>query len=477
MVCAVFFSLEQLVAVLLAFAAVGILAAVGIGSVAVLVFGPRRPVAAIAPMLAAALGEILAAIFGSSLRLDAGGVLVVAAVFAAVVALFQRLREEPTATPAWLVGWLGWNALGGSAQGLFVGAAAAFITKDVRLVPILVSVGAVVRTIWAWGNRAIERTRAAEPAWAAEPASAAGPPTPEAASASAAGPIPTAEAVATAQPVPTAGPVATARPVPAIEHPTEDRIAAAPEPPSAPAPVRGPDRGDDRWASRVLKVLSGVAVAMLFGAVVLAGISSSITNQANSQVTVHNLTTVPISFSLPGLIGPASAPACATVVIDTARRSPGPVPSDAVMVDVERLLPFEGEGGPAPKIVLVITKDWELGRSEPDIAAASLPICAGVPRQKVSASGSGSQITPPFRLAGSYRATATVTAPTAVGCDFAAVIRSVGNPGVSDFELAAAFEVPPGGQPQVAKEQSFDDGTYELVLTTDCQWKVELDPA
>jgi hypothetical protein len=432
-------SAETIYAFLLTSAAVGILAAVAVGWVAVGIVGSRRKGAVIGPTLAALFGEVLTASFGQLLRVDIAGAISVVAAFAILVAVFDELRQEPSGTQAWTLGWLGWHASIGIGQGFVIGGVAAIVAKDPRLIPLLVFVGAVLRTVWAWGNRRTQQGRVPEPA----------------------------------------------EPTPAVRDP-DARPADVVASPSQARPRRA---REDPLAGRALKVVVGIAVALLVGAAALAAIDSSRPDPA-ADVTVHNRTLVPISFSLPGTAN-LSVPACTTGVFDLVARewqprgtegTASPVPSGAFEVELYRFVSAPADAPLAGSFEVVITKDTERGSRSytreqvPPVPTPTPMPCAGTPRQRASFKGSSNQITPFFRLAGKYRRETTVTATETAGCDFKASLRFEGSPEVF-VDPVPALQIPPGGHPSLSEPEDFPDDRYRLVIVTDCTWTINLVPS
>lgn len=411
---------------LLALTAVGLIAVFGIAALAVFLIGPRRQGALTAPAVAAALAGLTALFLGAELRLDATPILVITASSAVIVATFQRLRESPRGTTAWQVGFVGGQACIGAAQGLLFGAVASVVGHDARLLWIMIPTAAAIRGVWAFFGRDREARLVGEPSHPPEV-------------------VPNVEPAADVEPAVI--------------------VAATAETPSA-------------GIGTPLKLLI-LAVVGLFALAAVAFLSIP-GGPDESHVTVFNRTETPVALKSPYGAVSAFVPPCTTVVFETTgqvwvAQSPAPagsaIPSDAVEVNVDRLIPRGAEAPPPPEWEVLIANDREVG-SSPGTWATALPPCAGPARSSIELSGTGTSTTAPFRLAGAYTRSVVVTAPAAGRCSFAATITG----GDAPETIVEPFEAAPGTQPRFPASVTYEDGSYELAVTSNCSWSVSFVP-
>jgi hypothetical protein len=225
--------------------------------------------------------------------------------------------------------------------------------------------------------------------------------------------------------------------------------------------------------------LIGAGVVVLFALAAVAFLSVP-GGPDETHVTVFNRTETPLGLKRPYGMVTAFVPACATVVFETSgqawvARSPAPagtaVPSGAVEVDVDRLIPRAAEAGPPPAWEVLITNDREQG-GPPGTWSGATPPCAGPARTSMDFSGTGSTTTAPFRLAGSYQRSVVVTAPATDRCSFAATITG----GEAPETIVEPFDAAPGTAPRFPASATYADGTYELSVTSSCSWSVTFVP-
>jgi hypothetical protein len=228
-----------------------------------------------------------------------------------------------------------------------------------------------------------------------------------------------------------------------------------------------------------LKLIGGgVVVLVALAAVAFLSVPSG---PDETHVTVFNRTETTLGLKPPyGTVTAAFVAPCATVLFETSgqvwvAQSPAPVgtavPSDAVEVDVDRLIPRAAEAGPPPEWEVLITSDREQG-GPPGTWSGSTPPCAGPARTSIDISGTGSTTTAPFRLAGSYQRSVVVTAPATDRCSFAATITG----GVTAETIVEPFDAAPGTAPRFPASATYTDGTYELSVTSSCSWSVTFVP-
>ncbi|MBI3750626.1 MAG: hypothetical protein HY263_03070 [Chloroflexi bacterium] len=421
-----------LLGILLVYGAVALAAVFGIAVAAVFIVGPRRQSAIPGPFLAGLITAGLLVADGYRLGFDLTASAALVAAVAVGVAVPQRLENAARGSLAWLVGWVGNEAWVGAAQGFFFGVAASWVSRDWRLLWLMILAGAAIRGIWA----AVER--------------------------------------------PSSEPVESAR-LPASDVIAPSGSASAREVPE-PAQVGVSTRSlgmDSDWEPLGLttKLVGVVLVVMLLGAGI-ALVTSSGGYRGPHVVTVFNRTTTPIAFGdLFG--GGAFVDACgsATFSLDGGRGGAGAgastgsvVPPNAIVVK----LPLNygaAEVGPPPAQSIVVRKDGAWVDSS-GASPGALPPCEGVAKSRVEFSGDGDFTSQPIRLSGSYSAHISIIAGPSTGCDFSATVSNA----TTVIQLAKPFTVPADGRPAIDSYPSFPDATYRLAVVSGCRWEIRLEP-